>query len=327
MKAIVMRETGGPQVLQLEEVPVPVAGLGQALVRVSAAGVSYHETAMRSGRFPMPMPLPTVVGFEAAGTVAAVGDGADPTLVGARVLVMPTGPAGFSTGTYADYVAAPTSALTPIPDRVSDHDALAVGVQGAVALSLLRTAALTGVETVLIEVAGSGIGGYLTQLVRAHGAARIVATAGSVAKRDLARALGADVVLDHTDRAWPATVRAALDGGDLDVVFESLGGDATGRLLDVLAAGSGRILLYGLLDGPPAVTAMDLLSRGLTLVGCGGLNSWAHRVNDARVEVLRLVADQHLQPRIEAVLPLADAAEAHRLIENRTAAGKLILAV
>jgi NADPH:quinone reductase len=325
MRAIVMHAAGTPAVLRLEEVPRPLAGPGQVLVRTEAVGVSYHETVMRAGVFPMPMPLPAVFGFEAAGTVLEVGAGVDAGLVGQRVLVMPTGPTSFSTGTYAEYVAAPAEALAPIPETVSAHDALAVGVQGAVALALVRDARLTGRETVLIEVAGTGIGAYLTQLVHEHGVARIVATAGSAAKRERAEALGADVVLDHTDPDWPGLVPAALDGAELDLVFESLGGAAAGWLLDALAPGTGRILLYGLLNGEPAITPMQLLSRGLTLIGCGGLNAFAQRVNQARADVLDLVAAGRLRPQIDAVLPLAEAARAHERIESRAALGKLIL--
>jgi NADPH:quinone reductase-like Zn-dependent oxidoreductase len=326
MKAIVMRETGSPEVLRLAEIPVPAVGPGQVLVRTEAIGVSYHETAMRAGVFPLPFALPATVGFEAAGVVTEVGAGVDPTMPGRRVLVMPTGPAGFSSGTYAEYVAAPTTAITPIPDGVATTDAVAVGVQGAVALALLRRADLSGTETVLVEVAGSGIGSYLTQLLRARGVGRIVATAGNVAKRERARELGADEVLDHTDPDWPSRIRPVLGGGDLDLVFESLGGATIAGLLPALAAGSGRILLYGLLTGAPALTPIDLLGRGLTLIGCGGLNSWADRVNDARTAVLELVAAGRLTPLIEEVIALADAAHAHRRIESRAVTGKLILA-
>src|SRR5437899_2980791 len=139
MRAIVMHETGGPEVLRPEEVPAPVAGPGQALVRTEAIGTFAGDTGFRSGRYPVPpIPggtLPVVLGNEAAGTVTAVGDGVDPALVGTRVavLILPT----VGAGTYAEYVAAPVDALTPVPDGLPATHAVAVATQGALALSLL----------------------------------------------------------------------------------------------------------------------------------------------------------------------------------------------
>lgn len=324
MKAIVMREPGGPEVLRLQEVPIPTPGPGQVLVRTEAVGVSFHETLMRAGAFPVPTGLPATFGFEAVGVVTAVGAGVDATLTGQRVFVMFGGGGQFGSGTYAEYFTTPVPALTPIPEDLPGPDALALGVQGAVALALFRTAGLTGSETVLIEVAGSGIGAYLTQLVRDRGVRRIVATAGTSAKRDRAQALGADVVVDHTDPTWREQVRAALGDEPLDLVFESLGGPGTG-LLDIVTPGTGRILLYGLLNGTPDYTPLDLLTRGLTVVGCGGLTGWADRVTAARTEAFALASAGLLTPLIEEVLPLADAAEAHRRLENRSVTGKLVL--
>ncbi|WP_327044599.1 zinc-binding dehydrogenase [Microbispora sp. NBC_01189] len=324
MRAIVMHKTGGPEVLTLEEVPTPVPGPGQVLVRTEAVGVTYYETAMRSGLFPMSRPLPSVFGFEAAGVVAEVGEGvddagADGGLTGRRVAIMNA----TGGGTYAEYVTAAADALVPVPDSLTAADAVAVAVQGALAMTLLRTAGLTGTETVLAEVAGGGVGGYLTQLARPMGAARVLATGGSPAKRGLARELGADDVFDHTDPGWTERLREA--GGPVDVVFESLGGVSAGRVLDAMTPGTGRMLLYGLLGGPPAVSPMDLLQRGLTLVGCGGPEPWLSRVLAARAEVLDLAARGGLRPQVDSVLPLADAAEAHRRIEARAAVGKVVL--
>ncbi|MEW9532267.1 zinc-binding alcohol dehydrogenase family protein [Microbispora sp. NPDC049125] len=320
MRAIVLRETGGPEVLRLEEVPPPVPGPGEVLVRTEAVGVSYYETPLRAGVFPFPAPLPAVFGFEAAGTVTEVGEGADAALLGRRVTVMKLGGTG---GTYAEYVAAGADALTLVPAGVSAADAVATAVQGAVALTLLRAAALEDGQTVLIEVAGGGVGGYLTQLVRGFGAGRVLATAGSEVKRRRARDLGADLVLDHTDPSWPDQVREA--GGTVDVVFEAIGGASARRLLDAMTPGGGRMMFYGLLDGPPEVTPVDLLHRGLTLAGCGGLAAWGRHVQDARAEVLDMVADGRLRPQVDSVLPLADAATAHRRIEERAAIGKIVL--
>jgi NADPH:quinone reductase len=331
MRAIVMYRTGGPEVLQLEEVPVPSPAPGQVLVRTEAIGVNFFEVRSRSGAaLPMhPKVLPVVPGFEAAGTVVAVGEGVDSAMVGTRVASV------GGSGAYAEYVAAPAVAAIPLPDGLSAGAAVAVAVQGATALALLRAAALTGREDVLIEAAGGGVGGYLVQLARDFGARRVIATAGNDAKRRLALDLGADAVLDHRDPDWPDRVIAANDGNRLDVVFESLGGASAARLLDTLAPGAGRMMFYGLSSGePPAITPMDLLLRGVGLIGCGGPPTdystgiavgWSARIEAARPDALARAAAGRVRPLIDGEVPLADAAAAHRRVEERRAAGKVVL--
>ncbi|WP_163572961.1 quinone oxidoreductase family protein [Fodinicola feengrottensis] len=174
MRAIVMRRTGGPEVLRLEDVPVPVPAAGEVLVKTEAIGASYPETLLRSGAFPVPGGLPAVAGIEAAGTVAAVGDGVDAGMIGRRVVLMDT-----CGGAYAEFCASPLSAITEIPDGLSAVDAVAVGGMAATALAVLQDAELAGGETVLIESAAGQVGGYLAQLARRAGAGRIIGTAGS----------------------------------------------------------------------------------------------------------------------------------------------------
>lgn len=327
MRAIVMHQTGGPEVLRLEEVPVPDVGPGQVLVRTEAIGVNFFEVRSRSGAaLPLhPAKLPSVPGGEAAGTVTAVGEGADPALIGTRVATL------GGSGAYAEYVAVPATSAIPVPEGLAAADAVAVTAQGATALALLRAAALTGREDVLIEAAGGGVGGYLVQLAREFGARRVIATAGSAAKRQLAFDLGADAVLDHRDPDWPSQVTAANDGAMIDVIFESIGGESAGRLLDALVPGAGRMLFYGLLSGePPAISPYDLLLRGVGLIGCGGRpadysTGWSAQVDAARPEVLARAAAGRLRALVDSRIPLADAARAHQRIEERQAAGKVIL--
>ena len=315
MRAIMMHEAGGPEVLKLTDVPEPAAGPGQVLIRTEAIGVSYTEASLRAGGFPMPVPLPVVYGVEAAGVVTETGEGTDPALAGRRVVVLST-----AMGCYAEYVAVPADAVAEIPSGISAADAVAVANFGAVALCALRMAKLTGEETVLVEAAAGGAGGYLTQLARRLGAKRVIGTAGGQAKAGYARSIGADEVIDHTDPEWPGT----LEPGSVDVVFESIGGDTTAKLLPALRPGTGRILLYGFLAGPPAVTALDLARNGGTLTGCGG-PLWFEQIHAARADVFALVADGRLTQRIDSVLPLAEVTEAHRRFDTRTAIGKIIL--
>jgi NADPH:quinone reductase len=332
MRAIVMRSTGGPEVLKVEELPVPTAGTGEVLVRTEASGISFAETRMRSGAFlPMvPSALPARVGTEAVGVVIAVGDGVDPRLLGTRVLVT------NGNGTHAEHFTAAAHAVTQVPDGMNPVDVVAVAVQGATALSLLWSAALSGKETVLIEVGGGGVGGYLVQMAHEFGADRVVATAGSEPKRARARELGADQVVDHRRQDWTDHVRDAIGEATFDVIFESIGGSSAGRLLDAVTTGTGRVVFYGQLDGPAEIKPFDLMIRSLTLIGCGSSpadyragkrppGGWLVKMDRARGEILQRLAEGLLRPLVDSVMPLADAAAAHHRIEDREAIGKVVL--
>jgi NADPH:quinone reductase len=201
---------------------------------------------------------------------------------------------------------------------VPADDAVAVASFGAVALCLVRAARLTGTETVLVEVAAGGVGGYLAQLAHAHGAARVIGTAGSEAKREFARALGADEVLDHYDPDWTSKLAG------VDAAFDSLAGETPGKLISAMTPGSGRILVYGLLQGPPVFDTVNLLANGLTVIGCGGA-PWLAGVQAAKAEVLQLLLQGQLRPIIDSTLPLEAAAEAHHRFDSRAAMGKIIL--
>jgi NADPH2:quinone reductase len=312
MRGVLIRETGGPEVLRLEDVPEPEAGPGQVLVTIEAIGVAYYEKLFRTGMFPLPSGFPAVFGHEAVGTVTAVGDGVDTALTGTRVAVM-----SMSGGTYAESLAVSAAEVVPIPDGVSSVDAVAAAVPGAVALCLWREADPPH-ERVIVEAAGSGgVGGYLVQLARESG--QVIATAGTEVKRALATELGADLVLDHYDPQWTDKVP-----GDVDVLFEAIGGDNPAKLLGSLTPGTGRILLYGRLSGEPQVALMELVSRGLSLTGCGG-PVWGKQVQAARADVLDLLALGELRALVADTMPLADAAKAHDLLDRNAVTGKLVL--
>ncbi|WP_040780124.1 quinone oxidoreductase family protein [Nocardia pneumoniae] len=320
MQAIVMTSTGDPDVLVASEVPEPRAGADEVVIRAEAIPVLFPETKLRSGEFPLGAPPPLVFGFQAAGVVTEVGSNVDPALIGQRVIVATK---GF--GAYAEFVAAPADAVTFIPDGLSAVDAAAVLMNGSVAIPLLETAALTGVETVLVEAAATGIGSALTQLAKEYGAARVVATAGGPAKAAQARELGADVVIDHTDPAWTTRLRETLGGATVDVVFDAIGGASAAELLDLMTPLRGRMLGYGWLSGAPAqVSASDLIMRGLTFTGCAGPD-WLARVAEAGTAVLARAAEGGLDALVEAVLPLDQASRAHRLLEDRAPLGKIVL--
>ncbi|MBL1076663.1 zinc-binding dehydrogenase [Nocardia sp. 2] len=315
-----MTAVGGPDVLVAREVPTPQPQAGQVLIRTEAVPVLYPETLLRSGAFPLPAAMPLVFGTQAAGVVREAGAGVDTGLIGQRVLA-----ASNAFGTYAEQVCVPAESVTPIPAGLSSIDAAAVTMGMSVALPLLDTAALTGTETVLIQAAATGIGGYLTQLAKEFGAARVIATAGGPVKADRARELGADEVIDHTDPAWPARLAEILGGTTVDVVFDAIGGDSARILLDLMTPLRGRMLSYGFLSGAPAqVTALDLIMRGLTLTGCSGA-AWLAGVDRNRAAALERAATGSITPLIDRVLPLAQANAAHQLIADRVPLGTIIL--
>lgn len=320
MRAVVLQAAGGPEMLVPADVPEPKAGPGQVLVRTEAIAVSRGETMMRSGAIPLPFPLPAVIGAEAAGIVADVGEGADPGLAGARV-TMVTGGAG----SYAEFIAVGAGMTVRVPDGLDAVEAVAVAAPAAMALALLDRAAARGGENLLIEGGSGAAGGYLVALARELGARRIIATAGTPAGRDQVLELGADVVLDHTDPDWPGGLPAALDGGTLDVAFDAAGGAAAGRVLDLLTPSSGRLVCYGMLSGTaPALGLATVLRAGLTVLGCGG-PGWFRQVLGVHYpDALERAARGDIRPRIGAVLPLAEAAEAHRRVAGR-APGRIVL--
>jgi NADPH:quinone reductase len=320
MQAVVMLETGAPEVLVTREIDDPRPGPGEILLEAAAIPVLYPETLLRSGAFPIPAPMPVVFGFQAAGLVTEVGPGADPALLRRRVVAATAGLGG-----YAEKVCVPAEFATVIPDGLDTDEAAAVLMGGSVARTLLETAALTGAETVLIQAAAAGVGGSLVQLAKRSGAARVIATAGGAHKGELARVLGADEVLDHNLPDWPDRLRAALGGATIDVAFDAIGGETAGRLLGMLTPGSGRMLGYGRLSGSPALlTAADLMAAGLTYTGCAG-PAWLGRVAAARAATLALAATGALRAMLGPVLPLDQAARAHRLVEQRATDGTVIL--
>ncbi|WP_067890010.1 quinone oxidoreductase family protein [Nocardia vaccinii] len=319
MQAIVMTAAGEPEVLLARELPDPHPGPGQILVRPTAIPVLYPEIALRRGLFPMAAELPAIFGFQAAGSVTEIGAGVDSALLGARVVAATTG-----SGAYAERVCVPVESATFIPAGLPTEQAAAVLMGGSVALALLRRAALTGAETILVQAAATGVGGYLTQLAKEYGAKRIIATAGGE-KTDRARALGADEVVDHRDPQWIARLRDILGDNTIDVAFEAIGGQSAADLLDLMTPLRGRMLGYGSLSGLPApITATDLLARGLTYTGCAG-PAWLQLVAATRAEALDRTAAGGLEPLIDRTLPLDRAAYAHRLVQDRQTTGTIIL--
>ncbi|MGW6741578.1 quinone oxidoreductase family protein [Streptomyces sp. NPDC055025] len=325
MRSVRFHEYGPPEVLKVDEVPDPEAGEGQLLVRVSAAGISYAETQIRSGLmqqfswFPDP-PLPCAPGFEVAGTVVKVGPGVGDEWVGQKVVgTAPTG------GGYSELAVLPAGAAQTIPDGLGDHEALALFGQGLVAVGVTEVADIQPKDVVLVEAAAGGVGSLLVQLAKNAGA-EVIALAGSEKKLALAKQLGADHVVDYTDKDWDQRVRDIAPGG-VQVVFDSLGGAVSQAAFDLLAMGVGRMVVYGTASGKvPQFDPEQVYVRGVAVSGFGPRvflqPEYGARLRKAAFD---LAVAGTLKPVIGQVLPLADAAAAHRAFEERTTVGKAIL--
>ena len=221
MQAIRFHRHGGPEVLQLEQVPVPEPGPGELLVRVEAAGVNYADTVRRWGdRYPIPTPLPAIAGGELAGTVERVGPDVDLSWQGVRVLATPPSAA------YAQFALVPEPLTWRMPDSLSAANGLALLVQGlSAAFILQRAARLQPGERVLVEGAAGGVGSIGVQLARHYGSSQVLGAASSRTKRERVLALGADAAIDYSQPGWSAEVMHLTNGHGIDVIMEMTGGD------------------------------------------------------------------------------------------------------
>ncbi|WP_280236662.1 quinone oxidoreductase family protein [Nocardia cyriacigeorgica] len=316
MRAVRYHEYGPPEVLRLEEVDDPVPEAGEVLVRAAATGVNYFEVQVRAGVSPDPLgqPLPHTPGIEVAGTVVAVGSGVAADRIGQRVV------GTVASGSYAELVRVPDAAVIPLDERLGEHRALALLGQGATAVGVIETAGIGPGDTVLVEAAGGGIGSLLVQLAKRAGA-RVVAAASESAKRQLAADLGADVTVDYTRPGWVEEV------GPVSVVLETVGGQTAREAYSLLTAPGARMVIFGTASGQPVEIGSDrLLPVGATLIPFSlGYRPQGWPELARRAEQLTVRGD--LEPVIGAVLPLAEAAKAHRAFEDRTAIGKTILAI
>lgn len=317
MRAVWLRQFGGPEVLVAADAPDPVAGPGQALIEVAFANITFVETLFRASGFgPFKPELPMIPGNGVGGVVTSVGAEADADLVGKRV-VSSTG----GSGGYAERVAVDAGGLFEVPDGLELDSAVALLADGRTATMLIRAAAPRGGERVLVEAAAGGVGTLLVQLARAAGA-KVVAAAGGARKAELARDLGADVVVDYREPDWTERVREAAGG--VDVVFDGVGG-AIGRSAFELLGDGGRMLSFGLASGEWAhISAETAADRSVTLVRP---QSTPEEMRAFTESALAEAAAGRLRPVIGQRFPLEEAAGAHAAIEARTTVGKTLLEV
>ena len=323
MRAIVVNELGGPEVLKLAEAPRPAAGPGQVLIRVRTVGINFSDTERRSGVYRRPE-LPWIPGSEGAGVVEEVGGGVGPGWIGERVAFWAMPPA--VSGAYAEYAVAPEGSLFRLGSRLSFEQGAALPLQGLTAYGVVhRAARIEAGQTVLIHAAGGGVGLLAVQMARRAGA-RVLGTVSSEPKADAVRAVGGEPLAYGEDLA--ERVRRATGGLGVDVVLDSVG-RATQEVSLAVLAPFGHLVFYGDASGPPLPIDPDWLYERSLKVSAFMLN-----VDDrpelwttARQELLRWVEEGSLRLTVSAVFPLAEAAEAHRLLESRKAVGKVVLSV
>jgi NADPH:quinone reductase-like Zn-dependent oxidoreductase len=333
MHAIRIHRYGTPDVMELEDIPTPEPGSGQILVKVEAASVNYADLMRRSNTpYPFPTPLPFTPGSEVAGEVAALGSDVAGPPVGTQVFAL-VGRDGSSG--YAQYALAEATQVIPIPPTLRANEACALVVAGATALLVLREVArLQPGEKVLIPGAGGGVGGYAVQLARLLGAGQIVAAASSASKRAAATALGADHVVDYTSAGWFEQVREVTGGHGVDVALEMSGDPLFAQTLACLAP-FGRVVVYGMAARTPLRLNDEqtlrffyapALNQSLLVFNLG---LWFGLRPEATIaalgDLIGFAATGQVKVQIGHVLPLAQATEAHRLIEARQTTGKVIL--
>lgn len=313
MRAVQIREFGGPEVLEVVDLPVPQPAAHEVLVRVTAAGVNFADTHQRGNEYVAKQTLPLVPGAEVAGVREDTGE---------RVVAI------VGHGGYAEYAVAPASRCFPVPDGVDDATALALLMQGLTAWHLYRTAAkVERGEAVVVHSAAGGVGSLATQLGRALGAGRVIATATSEAKRELALELGADAAVDGSPDGLTERLLEANLGEPVDVVFDMAGGAVFDASFDALGP-FGRIVVCGIASREQnEVRTGKLLRTSRSVVGF-----WLYHLLDRPAHVDEALSDLfaraergELRVVVGGTYPLAEAARAHvDLVERRTT-GKLIL--
>jgi len=340
VRAVLIRRHGGTEVLEIAEMPRPSAGPGQIVLQVKAAGLNHLDTWVRRGMPGMALPLPMILGSDAAGVVVEIGAGVAGLKAGDRVFVSPGSSctrcaaclAGDdplcrsyailgeqANGTQAELVALPAANVMPLPDPLSFEEGAAFPLVFLTAWHMLVARARVAVgEEVLVHAGGSGVGSAAIQIAKLHGA-RVLTTVGSAEKAVRARALGADETIDYRARDFLEEIRRLTGKRGVDVVVDTIGRETWERSIKAMARG-GRLVTCGATSGYEAPTDLRyLFSRGLSIHGStmGG--------RAALLKIAGLMAERRLRPVIDRILPIERVAEGHRLIAERSVFGKVLL--
>jgi NADPH2:quinone reductase len=320
MKAIQVKQPGGPEAMEVVELPVPQPKANEAVVKLSASGVNFIDVYFREGRYKAVPPF--VLGQEGAGVVNAVGTDVKSVKNGDRAAwtgVM---------GSYAEYAAVPEDRLVPIPDGVTNQQAAAVMLQGMTAHYLSHdTYPLKRGEAALVHAAAGGVGGLLVQMAHNIGA-RVIATVSTDAKAKLAREAGADEIILYTQADFEAETKRLTGGKGVDVVYDSVGKTTFEKGLNVLRPRGMMVLFGGSSGGVPPFDPIVLAQKGSLFLTRPSLANYIATREELRARsgaVFGMIAAGKLKLRIEHSYPLAEAQRAHRDLEGRKTTGKLLL--
>jgi len=323
MKAVVVREPGGPEALVYADVPDPEIGPDDVLVDVTATAVNRADLLQRQGYYPPPPGASDVIGLECSGTVAAVGAAVTGHEVGDRVCALLSG------GGYATRVAVPAGQVMPVPDGVDLVTAAALPeVAATVWSNVMMVAGLQPGEVFLVHGGAGGIGTFAIQLATAVGAT-VLTTGGSAEKLAFCADLGADVTINYRDQDFVEVVREATDGHGADVILDNMGAAYLGRNISALAL-EGRLVVIGMQGGTRAELDLNALMRKRAAVIATTLRARpvAEKAAICRAvteHVWPLVADGTIRAIVDTTMPLAEAAEAHRRMESGGHTGKIVL--
>jgi putative PIG3 family NAD(P)H quinone oxidoreductase len=325
MRAIVATEPGGPEVLTVSELDAPAPGPGEVVLDVTAAGLNRADLLQRQGFYPPPPGASDIIGMECSGTVAALGEGVTGWSVGDEACALLAG------GGYAEQVAVPAGQLMPVPAGVGLVEAAALPeVACTVWSNLVMVARMQPGETLLVHGGAGGIGSFAIQLAKARGAT-VLTTAGTAAKRDLCRELGADVAIDYHDEDF---VAVAAEHGGADVLLDNMGAKYLSRNVEALADG-GRLVIIGMQGGAKAELDINaVMRRRASVIGTtlrsrptGGPRGKAAICAEVVEHVWPLVAAGTIRPIVDRTFPLEQARAAHERMTSGEHSGKLLLTV
>jgi NADPH:quinone reductase len=318
MKAAYIESTGGPEVIRYGDLPDPVPASGEVLVRVAVVAINPIDVYIRAGTVAMPLPKPFVLGCDVAGTVVGVGPQATRFHVGDRVWGSNQGLLGRQ-GTFAQLAAVHEDWLYPTPPGVADSAAAAGALTGITAhLGLFQYGRLQGGETVFVNGGTGGVGSAVVQLTRAAGG-RVLTTVGSAAKADLARSWGAEVINYKTDDV-PARIKDSTGGKGVQIWFETQREVDLVRTVDLLAQ-RGRIIVIAGRQARPVLPVGPFYIKGLSMYGFAMFNATPAEQRACAADLNRWLASGQFQPPVGRTFPLAEAAAAHRLVEENTLGG------
>ena len=320
MKAVRVHEFGGPEVMRYEEADTPRPAPGEALVRIESTGVNYLDVQYRTGR--LKPPLPFVIGSEGAGIVVEAGAGVTDVAAGDRVAY------AMALGSYAEYAVVPAWKLVVVPSHIDLQTASAIILQGLTAHYLTHsTFPLKRGDTALVHAAAGGVGQIVTQVAHLLGA-RVIATAGTDAKADIARACGADEVIVYTRQDFEAETKRLTDGKGVHVIYDGVGKSTFDQDLNLLRPRGYLVLFGGASGAVPPFDPIRLTQKGslfLTRPSLGNYIATREELEQRSNDLFRMISSGKLKLRIPHTYKLQDAQQAHRDLEGRKTTGKLLL--